>query len=81
MEGSDTWHTVSFITKLPHWIKHEEDVDARIKNKGKYGMNSHTVYYVVETEARLEVHRYNHPGRILLCDRAYIQDTPKRRIH
>ena len=42
-------------------------------------MNSRTVYYVVETEAKLEEHRYNNPGRILLCDRTYIQDTPKGR--
>ena len=40
-------------------------------------MNSRTVYYVVETEAKLEEHRYNHPGRILLYYRTYIQDTPK----
>ena len=40
-------------------------------------MNSRTVYYVVETEAKLEDRRYNHTGRILLCDRTYIQDTPK----
>ena len=39
-------------------------------------MNSRTVYCVVETEAKLEEHRYN-PGRILLCNRTYIQNTPK----
>ena len=58
------------------WIKHEKYGDARIKNKGKYGINSLAVYYVVETESKLEEHIYNHPGRILLYDRIYIQDTP-----
>ena len=46
-----------------------------MKNKGKYGMDARTVWFVVETrEDQVEL-SWKYPGRILLCDRSFIPDT------
>jgi len=57
------------------WKRYEEANDPRLKDKGKYGMNSRKVFFVVETEEEYIRLSLLYPGRILLCDRSFIQDT------
>ena len=49
--------------------------DARLKNKGWYGMNMRTCWFVVETKEDFDDISFKYPGCILLIDRSYIQDT------
>jgi len=61
-----------------HWRKYEREGDARLKHKGHYGMDSRTVWYVVENEedrVRRVADQPDLAGRILVCDRTFIQDT------
>lgn len=61
-----------------HWGQYESDGDARLQHKGKYGMDSRTVWYVVENEedrVRRAAEQPDLADRILVCDRTYIQDT------
>ena len=57
------------------WKQYEADGDDRLKNKGKYGMDSRRVWFVVETKDELDKLDAAFPGRILLCDRTFVLDT------
>jgi len=61
------------------WRKMEEDGDARLEQKGRYGMDSRRVWFVVEDEEEQQRLLAKYPGRILLCTRAKIQDTKGRK--
>ena len=57
------------------WKKYETLHDVRLKNKGKFGMDTRTVWFVTETKEEQDKLLLKYPGRILLCDRSYIRDT------
>ncbi|MGB2447348.1 MAG: hypothetical protein ACPICB_06430, partial [Candidatus Poseidoniaceae archaeon] len=60
------------------WKEYEAKNDLKLKNKGKWGMDSRTVWFVSETLEELDHLKAKHPEyahRILLCDRSKIQDT------
>jgi len=66
--------------EVTQWKEYEKTGDARLKNKGRYGMDSRTVHYVLcdgdeDYEGKLVEYSAKHPGRILFCDRRNIQDT------
>ena len=49
--------------------------DKRLKNKGKYGMDSRTVWFVAESKEDQDRLQVEYPGKILLCDRTFVLDT------
>ena len=57
------------------WKQCEVDKDARLKKKGRFGMDSRTVWFVAETREEQDKLLVEHPGKILLCDRSFILDT------
>ena len=57
------------------WKELEDSQDERLKSKGVYGMDTRSVYFVVETADEQERLSQQYPGRILLCDRLFILDT------
>ena len=60
------------------WLKWEREGDARIRKKGKYGMDSRTMFYVVENFDEFQKYRNEfpqHASRIILCDRTKFPDT------
>jgi hypothetical protein len=57
------------------WAGYEEKGDVKLKGKGKWGMNSRTVNFVVETQEDLDRLAPEYPGKIFLCDRSFIMDT------
>jgi len=50
-----------------------------LKNKGRFGMDSRTVWFVANSQSEHDAKKAEYPGvpeeRILLCDRTNIQDT------
>lgn len=62
-------------TQVAKWKRYEENKDAQLKTKGRYGMDSRKVYFVAETQAEFDRLAPLHPGRILLCDRSFVLDT------
>ena len=67
---------------MTKWKKLEEDKDLRLEQKGKHGMDSRQVWFVVETEAERQKIIDEHPeyeGRILVCSRDNIQDTRSKK--
>jgi hypothetical protein len=57
------------------WMRLERDGDVKLKRKGKYGMDSRTVWFVVESKDEFDRLNALYPGRIKLCDRTFILDT------
>ena len=57
------------------WQEFERNRDKRLRNKGRFGMDTRTVWFVVETKADQERLSVKYPGRILLCDRSFVLDT------
>ena len=57
------------------WKGYEKEKDGRLKNKGRFGMDRRTVWFVVETKEEHERLSLRYPGRILLCDRSFVLDT------
>ena len=57
------------------WIKFERKKDPRLRNKGKYGMDTRIVWFVVETKDEQDRLSTEYPGRIILCDRTFVLDT------
>jgi hypothetical protein len=57
------------------WLELERRKDIRLKRKGKYGMDSRTVWFVVETEEEYNELHAQYPGKILRCDRTFILDA------
>ena len=59
------------------WKAYESTGDVRLEDKGKYGMDSRIVWFVVETRELYDSLSVEYPGKILLCDRSFILDTHK----
>ena len=57
------------------WKGYETKKEWRLRNKGRFGMNTRTCWFVVETQEQLEHFSLKYPGRILLLDRSQIQDA------
>ena len=57
------------------WLELERRKDIRLKRKGKYGMDSRTVWFVVESQDDFNELNPQYPGKILLCDRTFVLDT------
>ena len=59
------------------WRGYELNRDARLQNKGRFGMDTRTVWFVVETKDEQDRLSTEYPGRILLllCDRTFVLDT------
>ena len=57
------------------WRGYELNRDARLQNKGRFGMDTRTVWFVVETKEDQDRLQVKYPGRILLCDRTFVLDT------
>jgi hypothetical protein len=57
------------------WSVMEQRGDIALKDKGKYGMDTRTVWFVCETQAEFEQMNAQYPGKILLCDRTFVLDT------
>ena len=57
------------------WIQYENENDIALKRKGKYGMDTRTVWYVVEEKEKYEELVVKYPGRVLLIDRDFVMDT------
>jgi len=57
------------------WKEYEKNGDAHIKNKGVYGMDSRTVWFVVETLDEFNTLSAKYPGRIVFVNRAFTFDT------
>ena len=47
----------------------------RLKNKGRYGMDSCECNFVVETKEDFDRLSSEYPGKVLLCDRTFVLDT------
>jgi hypothetical protein len=56
------------------WRKYESARDPRVRRKGRFGMDTRTVWFVVETVLEQERLEQLYPGRILLCDRTFVLD-------
>lgn len=57
------------------WIRYENENDIALKRKGKYGMDTHTVWYVVEEKEEYDRLIVKYPERVLLIDRDFVMDT------
>ena len=57
------------------WLEYEIRGDVALKRKGKYGMDSRTVWYVVESQEEYDRLSVQYHGRVLLCDRTFTLDT------
>ena len=57
------------------WKEYEKNGDAHIKNKGVYGMDSRTVWFVVETLDEFNTLSAKYPGRIVFVNRSFTFDT------
>eukprot|EP00986_Skeletonema_menzelii_P017430 scaffold19452_cov150-Skeletonema_menzelii.AAC.1 len=62
-------------TTETEWDRCEAAGSIKLKKKGKYGMNSRVMKFVVEDREEYNRLAPQYPGRILLCDRSVIQDT------
>lgn len=57
------------------WKKFEEEGDARLENKGRFGTDSLRCWFVTESKDQLHKLSNTYPNQILHCDRSCIQDT------
>lgn len=57
------------------WDEYERAGDYRLKEKGKFGMNSRRHWLAVETKEDFDRLNSKHPDRIVICDRSFILDT------
>ena len=57
------------------WIQYENENDIALKRKGKYGMDTRTVWYVVEEKEEYDRLVVKYPGRVLFIDRDFVMDT------
>ena len=62
------------------WRGYELNRDARLRNKGRFGMDTHTVWFVVETKKDQDRLQVKYPGRILLCDQTFVLDTQSDKL-
>jgi len=63
------------VTEDARWKKYEAEQNEKLKDKGRFGMNTRLAYFVAETQEEFDRLASLHPGRILLCDRTFILDT------
>ena len=61
------------------WLVFEIAIDVQLKNKKRWGMDSRTVWMVVETKEKQDELELKYPNSIILCDRSHIQDTDKEK--
>ena len=57
------------------WKGYETKKEWRLRNKGSFGINTRTCWFLVDTREQLAYFSLKYPGRILLVDRSQIQDT------
>jgi hypothetical protein len=57
------------------WKEYVRNRDYRLVQKGRFGINTRTCWFVVETQEDFDRLSVLHPNRVLLVDRSYIQDT------
>ena len=57
------------------WSTMEQCGDIALKDKGNYGMDTRTVWFMCETQANFERMDVQYPGKILLCDWTFVLDT------
>ena len=60
------------------WKEYEETHDPKLRGKGRFGVNTFTVWFVVATQDDVDRLFVEYPGRILLCDRSFTLDTKER---
>ena len=54
------------------WKGYKNNNDERLKNKGRFGMNTRTCWMVVEEEYLFNMYSLDYPGRVLLIDRSFV---------
>ena len=59
------------------WKEYEETHDPKLRGKGRFGVDTLTVWFVVATQDDVDRLSVEYPGRILLCDRSFTLDTYK----
>ena len=57
------------------WKEYVTNWDYRLVQKGRFGIDTRTCWFVVETQVDFDRLSVLHPDRVLLVDQSYIQDT------
>ena len=61
-------HRLEKKREVLEWLEYKIRGDVALKWKGKYGMDSHTVWYVVKCQEEYERLSVQYHGQVLLCD-------------
>jgi hypothetical protein len=68
-------HRLEKKREVLEWLEYKIRGDVALKWKGKYGMDSHTVWYVVKCQEEYERLSVQYHGQVLLCDCTFTLDT------
>ena len=64
--------------KTTKWNMYEAEKNPKLREKGTWGMNSRTCWFVTEHDEELQKLDTEYPGKVIKIDRSFIMDTHGR---